>query len=106
MAEPPPTEMENWNQAMRRECERYSLDTGTVAAVVSGDDPLAGNPHKRRWWEILIMVAAFGIFIWLAIGTRAQHIYVNLPWMLILIAGTMVPLGVVGTLLWRRTRFS
>ncbi|HTA78230.1 MAG TPA: GRP family sugar transporter, partial [Terracidiphilus sp.] len=43
MAEPPPSEMENWYKAMRRECDRYDLDSGTVHAVVSGDDPLADN---------------------------------------------------------------
>lgn len=106
MAEPPLSEIENWNKAMRRECERYNLDTGTVAAVVSGDDPLADNPRQRRWWEVLIMLTATAIFVWLAIGTRAQHIYVSLPWMLILIVGTVIPLGVVGSMLWRRTRFS
>lgn len=106
MAEPPPSEMENWNKAMRRECERYGLDSGTVAAVVSGDDPLADQSRPRRWWEVLIMLAATAIFVWLAVGTRAQHIYVSLPWMTILIAGTLIPLGVVGTMLWRRTRFS
>jgi drug/metabolite transporter (DMT)-like permease len=106
MAEPPPSEMENWNKAMRRECERYGLDSGTVAAVVSGDDPLADQSRPRRWWEVLIMLAATAIFVWLAVGTRAQHIYVSLTWMTILIAGTLIPLGVVGTMLWRRTRFS
>ena len=106
MAEPPPSEMENWNKAMRRECERYGLDSGTVAAVVSGDDPLADQSRPRRWWEVLIMLAATAIFVWLAVGTRAQHIYVSLPWMTMLIAGTLIPLGVVGTMLWRRTRFS
>jgi hypothetical protein len=49
---------------------------------------------------------ASGIFVWLAVGTRAQHIYVNLPWMIVLIVGTIIPLGLCGTLLWRRTRFS
>ncbi len=106
MAEPPPSEMENWNKAMRRECERYSLDSGTVAAVVSGEDPLADHPRQRRWWEIFIMLGATAVFVWLAVGTRAQHIYVSLPWMLVLIVGTTIPLGVVGTMLWRRTRFS
>jgi len=106
MAAPPPQELENWNAAMSRECSRYGLDAKTVAAVVGGDDPLADHKHQRRWWEWLIMAVAVGIFVWLAAGTRAQHIYVSLPWMLALIAGTIVPLGVVGTLLWRRTRFS
>lgn len=106
MAEPPPSELENWDAAMRRECERYSLDTASVAAVVSGDDPLADHKHQRRWWEIAIMLAAAGVFVWLAVGIRAQHIYVNIPWMSILIVGTIIPLIVVGSMLWRRTRFS
>ena len=106
MAEPPPSEMENWDAAMHRECNRYRLNTESVAAVVAGDDPLADRKHTRRWWEILIVCAATGIFVWLAVGTRAQHIYVNIPWMLVLVAGTIVPLGWCGTLLWRRTRFS
>jgi drug/metabolite transporter (DMT)-like permease len=106
LAAPPKSELENWNSAMHRECGRYQLDTESVAAVVAGDDPQADQARPRRWWEVVIMLAAFGIFAWLAIGTRAQHIYVNVPWMLVLIAGTMIPLFVVGTMLWRRTRFS
>ena len=106
MAEPPPSEMENWHAAMHRECARYGLDSENVAAVVGGDDPLAEHKHPRRWWEVLIICAASGIFLWLAMGTRAQHIYVNLRWMIVLIVGTMIPLGLCGTLLWRRTRFS
>jgi hypothetical protein len=105
-AEPPPSEMENWHAAMHRECDRYQLDTENVTAVVAGNDPLADTKHPRRWWEWLIVCVATGIFVWLAIGTRAQHIYVNVPWMLVLIMGTMIPLGWCGTLLWRRTRFS
>ncbi|MGB7266627.1 MAG: GRP family sugar transporter [Terracidiphilus sp.] len=106
MAEPPPGEMENWNTAMHRECNRYGLDAENVAAVVGGNDPLADHKHKYRWWEVLIVCVATGIFVWLAVGTRAQHIFVNVPWMLVLIVGTMIPLGLCGTLLWRRTRFS
>jgi drug/metabolite transporter (DMT)-like permease len=106
MAEPPPSEMENWEAAMHRECDRYGLDRENVAAVVGGDDPLADNKHPRRWWEVLIMLVATGIFVWLAVGTRAQHITVNFPWMFVLIVGTIIPLGLCGTLLWRRTRFS
>jgi hypothetical protein len=44
--------------------------------------------------------------VWLAVGTRAQRISLNFPWMMVLIVGTLVPLGLCGTLLWRRTRFS
>jgi len=106
MAEPPPSEMENWRAAMHRECDRYALDREHVAAVVGGNDPLADHKHQRRLWEVLIMLTATAIFVWLAVGTRAQHIYLNFPWMMVLIVGTIVPLGLCGSLLWRRTRFS
>ena len=56
--------------------------------------------------KCLSSCAAVGIFVWLALGTKAQHITISLPWTLVLVAGTLVPLGVCGTLLWRRTRFS
>jgi hypothetical protein len=106
MADPGASELVNWKFAMDRECDRYGLNTAQVTAVVAGDDPLAGQPHQRRWWEVLVMCTAVGVFVWLAVGTRAQHITISLPWTIVLVAGTIVPLGVCGTLLWRRTRFS
>jgi drug/metabolite transporter (DMT)-like permease len=105
-AAPPVSELENWDAAMHRECDRYGLNRENVTAVVRGDDPHADHPHERRWWEVLIMLAAFGVFAWLAVGTRAQHIAVSLPWMIVLTIGTFIPLVVVGTMLHRRTRFS
>jgi drug/metabolite transporter (DMT)-like permease len=106
MAAPAEAEMANWKQAMDRECDRYGLDPRQVAAVVDGDDPLAGQPHARRWWEVLIVFVAVGIFVWLGLGTQSQHLSVSMPWMIVLVLATIVPLGVCGTLLWRRTRFS
>jgi hypothetical protein len=106
MADPGDSELVNWKFAMNRECDRYSLDTEQVAAVVAGDDPVAGRTHKRRWWEILIMCVAVGIFVWLAVGTQAQSISINAIWAIVLVLITIVSLGIGGTLLWRRTRFS
>ena len=77
-----------------------------MAAVVAGDDPNAGKPHQRRWWEVLIMCIAVGIFVWLTLGTQAQSISINLPWTIVLVIFTILSLVAGGTLLWRRTRFS
>jgi drug/metabolite transporter (DMT)-like permease len=106
MADPGASELVNWRQAMDRECDRYGLDTKLVAEVVAGDDPLAQHPPVRRWWEAVIMLAATSVFVWLAIGTRSQHLAISMTWMIVLVVGTILPLGIVGTLLWRRTRFS
>ncbi len=106
MADPGDSELVNWKFARDRECERYGLNTEQVAAVVAGDDPHAGKPHQRRWWEVLIMCIAAGIFVWLALGTQAQRISINLPWTIALVILTLLSLVVGGTLLWRRTRFS
>jgi hypothetical protein len=66
-----------------------------VAEVVAGDDPLAQHPPVRRWWEAVIMLAATSVFVWLAIGTRSQHLAISMPWMIVLVVGTILPLGIV-----------
>ena len=106
MAEAPASEVAWGKKAMNRECERYGLDPVRVAAVLQGDDPLSGQAPARRWWEALVVLGALGIFGWLAYGATRQPIAVNTPWMIVLVLATLVSLGVSGTLLWRRTRFS
>ncbi len=106
MAEAPVSELASWKSAMNRECDRYGLDPVRVAAVLQGDDPLARQSPARRWWEALVVLAALGVFGWLAYGAARQPIFVSTPWMIVLILATLVSLGVSGTLLWRRTRFS
>jgi drug/metabolite transporter (DMT)-like permease len=106
MAAAPESELANWKQAMQRECDRYGMDPQGVAAVLQGEDPTEGHAPKRRWWEGAAMLTALGIFVWLALGTRGHSIPVDMPWMILLLLATMACLGVGGTLLWRRTRFS
>jgi hypothetical protein len=106
MADPGASELVNWKLAMDRECDRYGLDAKKVGAVVAGNDPLADHPPVRRWWEAVVMIVAVGIFVWLGIGTVSQHLTLSMPWMIVLVIGTILPLGLCGTLLWRRTRFS
>jgi hypothetical protein len=106
MAEAPAAELAWGKQAMNRECERYGLDPVRVAAVLQGDDPLARQAPARHWWEAVVVLAAVGIFGWLAYYAARQPISVSTSWMVVLVFATLVFLGVSGTLLWRRTRFS
>ena len=106
-AEAPESEQTSWRKAMNRECSRYHLDPERTAAILQGDDPLAREiTTGRRWWELLIVAAALGIFLWLASVAELQPIAVSLPWMAVLSVASLVFLVLCGALLWKRTRFS
>ena len=100
------SEQSSWKIAVERECVRYGLDAERVKSSLLGEDPLSRDKPVRHWWEILIVAAAVGIFVWLAIGAEHQAVAVNLPWMVVLLVTTLVCLLVCGVLLWKRTRFS
>ncbi len=104
-AEAPASEQASWKRAMQRECVRYGLDESGVAAALRGEEASANKP-KRHWWEALVVLAAIGIFIWLALDAVRQEMAFSLPWMTVLAVVSIVTLVVCGTVLWRRTRFS
>jgi drug/metabolite transporter (DMT)-like permease len=106
MAEAPQSEQVSWRRAMDRECDRYGLDHARVASILKGEDPLAARASGRRWWEFVIVGAAVAVFVWLASIAQSQPIAVNVPWMIVLSAASLVFLIVCGLLLWKRTRFS
>ena len=105
-AEAPESEQDSWKQAVDRECDRYGLEHARVAAAVRGDDPLAGGAPKRLWWELLVLICAVAVFVWLAVGAERPAIALNVVWMALLLAASLVFLGVSGWMLWKRTRFS
>ncbi len=105
-AETPETEQGSWRSAIERECNRYGMNYERTAAIMRGDDPLARTEPKRGWWEILIVAAAVAMFIWLGMGAAAQPIAVNVAWMGVVVAASLVLLVVCGWLLWKRTKFS
>lgn len=100
------TEQISWRAAMSRECDRYRLDPAGVEAAVKGDDPLASENLSRRWWDIPIVAAATGVFVWLARGAVRPPIVLNRTWMVLLAMAMLAFLFVCGRLLWKRTRFS
>ncbi len=105
-AEAPANEQASWRKAMERECSRYGLDPGRVASILKGEDPLASETPARRWWELLVVAAALGIFVWLAASAEWHLIAVDLRWLVVLAAASLALLVACGTLLWKRTRFS
>ncbi|MCZ2077106.1 MAG: DMT family transporter [Bryobacteraceae bacterium] len=105
-AEAPESEQRSWRDAMARECDRYGLDRDRVASTMQGEDPLAAERRLRRWWELVIVSGAVALFVWLAAGAERQPMDVNIPWMTVLVAASLVFLVACGLLLWKRTRFS
>jgi len=105
-AEAPASEQAAWKKAMERECARYHMDASRVAASLRGEEAPANAKPKRHWWEALVVLAAIGIFVWLALNATRQQMAFNRAWMTVLAVISLVFLVVCGTVLWRRTRFS
>jgi hypothetical protein len=93
-------------EAILRECKRYGLSIERATAAQLGQDQLAEELPARRWWDVLIVAAAVGIFVWIGIGTKWPSIAMNLPWGGLLLAGALLLLFGSGWLLWKKTRFS
>ena len=102
----PTAEQDSRRLAMERERDRYGLDLRDLEAAQAGEDPLARRVVARRWWDGLIVAAAVGVFIWLAVGTERPPIAMDLRWALAIIVPTLGLLIACGALLWKRTRFS
>jgi drug/metabolite transporter (DMT)-like permease len=99
-------EQASWKMAMQRECTRYGLDPAQIEASLQGEDTLTRGKSSRSRWEILVIAAAVGLFVWLGLLARRQAIAMNVGWMGLLIGASLVLLVVAGMLLWRRTRFA
>jgi drug/metabolite transporter (DMT)-like permease len=92
-------------EAIARECERYNLSPEKASAAQLGKDPMSGSENARRWWDVLIVAGAAGIFVWLARGVRRPPIAMNTTWSLILAVAMLAVLIAGGWLLWKQTRF-
>jgi hypothetical protein len=90
---------------MARECDRYGLDRHEVEAAVRGDRPAPGAGGQRRWWEILIVAGAVGVFAFLASQAGRQGLAISVPAAVSLGAATAGLLAYAAWTLWKRTRF-
>jgi len=107
-------EQNSWQSAVNRECERYGMDAARTENILHGDDPLsrdvvskgAGKGAARSWWELLVVAAALGVFVWLASFSQWPSITFHISWAVALSLLTVLFLILGGLLLWKRTRFS
>ncbi len=93
-------------EAMERESGRYGLDLERLEEAQEGKDPLAHENPARRWWDVLIVAAAAGIFVALGRWAERPLIAMQVGWAAALLAGMLASLIACGWLLWKRTRFS
>ncbi|RXH58039.1 GRP family sugar transporter [Granulicella sibirica] len=93
------------NEALVRECERYGLDYREVLLAQSGEE-FGSRTEKRRWWDVLIVACATGVFVYLGYNAVVPPLAMNLGWIAVL--GVILAVALVGGgwALWRQTRFS
>jgi glucose uptake protein GlcU len=97
------------DEAVLRECLRYNLDYAETLRSMSGIEIAAdGNESvgKRRWWDVMIMLAATGFFICLALTAAPPAISMSYFWIFALSALLLVVLGLGVWRLRRETNFS
>jgi hypothetical protein len=93
------------NRALERECDRYGLDYLEVLRAQSGAE-FGNRDERRRWWDVAIIVAATGVFVWLGLHAVVPPIAMNMAWLALLSVVLVVSLMLAGWALWRNTRFS
>jgi glucose uptake protein GlcU len=93
------------NEALERECDRYGLDYHEVLLAQSGDE-FGTRLERRRWWDVLIVAGATGIFLWLGLHAVVPPLAMNLRWVVVLSCILVASLLGAGWKLWQQTRFS
>jgi drug/metabolite transporter (DMT)-like permease len=106
LAEAPPSEQESWRASEWRELQRYQLDPQALEAATPGDFSPAEHAPTRRWWDVLILAAALGVFLLLARGAQRPPMAINLSWAALLALAMLGFLVACGRALWKRTGFS
>jgi glucose uptake protein GlcU len=93
------------NAALERECDRYGLNYLEVLRAQTGDQ-FGSRDERRRWWDVVIVIAAVAVFVWLGVRAVVPPIYINTHWLGALSVVLLVALLGAGWSLWRNTRFS
>jgi drug/metabolite transporter (DMT)-like permease len=97
-------EHQRWQDAARREADRYGLQPADVELRLSGREP--GGPQGRTLWDWLIVGTATAVFVLFAVTARPPELDVSYTWALVLTLATLGLFGGCGLRLWRVTRFA
>jgi hypothetical protein len=104
-AKPSGREDRSRNEALERECVRYGLDYRSVLAADLGEH-FDATTVSRKWWDVVIVMAAVGIFVYLGSLAAVPQLTMNLRWAgalgVILVFGFLL----CGYFLYRETRFT
>jgi drug/metabolite transporter (DMT)-like permease len=98
-------EQVRWKQAAQREGTRYGVAADYVEARMDGRRSAGEVAPSRSAWDLLLIVAATGVFV--SFGWMARIPQMALHWgpALILIAVSLGMLVGCGLVIWRTTRF-
>jgi hypothetical protein len=98
-------EQVQWQEAARRESQRYGIASEYVEARMQGM-PVAGESKPpRRLLDWILVAVATGVFAVFATMARAPGMAVHWTPAALLILATLTLLVVCGGALWRTTRF-
>jgi glucose uptake protein GlcU len=92
------------NEALLRECGRYSLDYARTIALHGGLEKT--EKRERAWWDYVILACAVGVFIFLGLQARVPELAMNWTWTSILVAAMIITAIVCVWKLWKTTRFA
>lgn len=95
----------HWQDAAEREGDRYGVDREFTRARIAGEDA-GGSGRGRSWIDFAVVGIATAVIIGFAIVARAPQIPLRWGWAVALVVATLGMLAVVGTGLWRTTRFN
>lgn len=99
-------EQVHWRSAVMKECRRYKLDEGHVLAAVAGEDPISKMNVGYRWWDLVIVFVAVGVFVMLAFATQIPPIFIDYFWLTVICIAALVLLFITCRLLYKHTHFS
>jgi hypothetical protein len=98
-------EHERWQEAGRREGERYGIDPAYVQSAMTGETthPAA---QRRSWLDWVVVLGATAVFVGFATVAQVPHLALNWSAMVGLVAASLALLGGAGWALWRVTGFN